>query len=112
MVHASPDAGAVDLVVSRPDGPTEAEFEDVTFASDTGYNSLRPGDHTVDVGPGALEVDITLKPGTATTGYVIGNVTPESGGGGPLGAEVDDAALSAVTTLDATSSSSGNGRGR
>jgi hypothetical protein len=112
LVHASPDAGEVELVVRRSNGKVVTTFEDVSFGNSTGYAELNPGKYTVDVGPGALDVDLVVEPGTAVTGYVVGNATPEAGGDGPLGAEVDDAELAAVTTLDATSSATGRGRGR
>ncbi|MFB6300330.1 MAG: DUF4397 domain-containing protein, partial [Halobacteriales archaeon] len=87
LVHASPDAGEVDLVVKQ-DGKTLKTIPGVSFGDATGYLELPPGDYTIDVGPGALGVEVTLKAGTKITGYVIGNATPEDG----------DESLSAITT--------------
>lgn len=112
-VHASPDAGAVDIVVSV-DGNEAARLEGVTFGTAGPYLEA-PADATVAVekngstvlGPIANPLD----DGQKGSAYVVGNVTPEDGGDGPLGAEVDDAPLEAVTTLDATSPARGRGRG-
>lgn len=95
LVHASPDAGEVDLVVKQAKEEEDEEvttIEDVTFTDATDYLELPPGDYTVDVGPSALEVDVTLEAGTKVSGYVIGTVSDKKG----------DAELSAVTTLEAT----------
>lgn len=109
FVHASPDAGEVDIAVK--DGPTLVE--DVQFGDASGYLEIDPGEYTLDVGPGALEVPFEAEAGTKVSAYVIGNATPEEGGDGPLGAEVKDEPLAAVTTLDATNPGGGDrGRGR
>ncbi|PEN11459.1 hypothetical protein CRI94_15615 [Longibacter salinarum] len=91
FVHASPDAGAVDIAV---DG--QIVLVGVTFAAASPYLEVASGDRTVEIlkgGTAVLTIPVGLVEGTKITAYVIGNATPEPG----------DAALSAVTTLDATS---------
>ena len=91
FVHASPDAGAVDIAV---DGTVV--LSGVTFATASRYLKVAPGERTVEIlkdGAAVLTIPATLTAGTKITAYVIGNATPEDG----------DAALSAVTSLDATS---------
>ncbi len=91
FVHASPDAGAVDIAV---DG--KVVLSGVTFATASRYLQVAPGERTVEIlknGAAVLTIPATLTAGTKITAYVIGNATPEEG----------DAALSAVTSLDATS---------
>lgn len=91
FVHASPDAGAVDIAV---DG--QVVLSGVTFATASRYLKVAPGERTVEIlkdGAAVLTIPATLTAGTKITAYVIGNATPEEG----------DAALSAVTSLDATS---------
>lgn len=110
-VHASPDAGAVDVVVSV-DGSEALRLEDVTFGDASAYLEA-PENAEISVEKGGIEVlgpiENPLGNGEKGSAYVIGNVTPEEGGDGPLGAETDDAPLSAVTTLDATNPSRGRG---
>ena len=100
FVHASPDAGAVDIAVE--DGPTL--LEGVEFGDASGYLEIAPGDYDIDVGPGALEVDFEAVAGTKVTAYVIGNVDRgEAPMDGPLaGVAQEDAELSAVTSVEAT----------
>lgn len=97
LVHVSPDAGEVDLAVVR-DGDTLTTIPGVTFGQATGYLELPPGEYTVDVGPGAIEVPVSLEAGTKLSGYVIGNATTE---------DEDDAALGAVLSLEAKSPATG-----
>ena len=87
FVHASPDAGAVDIGVKN--GPTL--LEGVEFGDASDYIEVAPGDYTITVGPGALTVPFTAVAGTKVTAYVIGNASPEEG----------DEGLSAVTSLEA-----------
>lgn len=95
FVHASPDAGTVDIGVEG--GPTLVSGAEFGDASD--YIEMAPGDYTITVGPGALDVPFTAKAGTKVTAYVIGNNTPEDGDE-PL--EEDDEGLSRVTSREAT----------
>lgn len=91
FVHASPDAGAVDIAV---DGATV--LEGVTFGTASGYLEVEPGTRTVEVLKGetaVLGLDQDLEAGTKITAYVIGNASPEAG----------DSGLNAVTSLEATS---------
>lgn len=91
FVHASPDAGLVDIAV---DGTIV--LEKVAFATASPYLKARPGARTIEIlkdGTPVLTVPADLVAGTKITAYVIGNATPEEG----------DAPLSAVTTLDAVS---------
>jgi hypothetical protein len=89
FVHASPDAGAVDIGVQG--GPTL--LSGVEFGDASDYIEVAPGDYTITVGPGALTVPFTATAGTKVTAYVIGNATTM---------DEDDAGLSAVTSLEAT----------
>lgn len=111
-VHASPDAGAVDIVVTVG-GDEAGRLEDVTFGTASPYLEL-PADAEIAVEKGADTVlgpiGNPLEDGQKGSAYVVGNVTPEAGGDGPLGAEVDDAELGAVTTLDAENPSRDAGR--
>lgn len=89
FVHASPDAGAVDIGVKN--GPTL--LEGVEFGDASAYLEIDPGDYKITVGPGALPpVSFTAKAGTKRTAYVIGNASPDEG----------DEGLSVVTSLEAT----------
>lgn len=91
FVHASPDAGAVNIGVEG--GPTL--LEGVEFGDASDYLEIAPGDYTITVNNEALDqpftVDVTATAGTKVTAYVIGNVSQEEG----------DAGLSAVTSLEA-----------
>lgn len=90
FVHASPDAGTVDIAV---DGTTV--LSDVSFATASAYLEVAPGSRTVEIikgGRTVLTVQPDLEAGTKVTAYVIGNATAEDG----------DAQLSAVTSLEAT----------
>lgn len=93
FVHASPDAGTVDIGVKG--GPTLVSGAEFGDASD--YIEVAPGDYTITVGSGALEVPFTAEAGTKVTAYVIGNATPEDGNGSAS----DDEGLSAVTSIEA-----------
>ena len=112
-VHASPDAGAVDVVVTVG-GQEAGRLEDVVFGTASPYLEL-PTDAEIavekDGGTVLGPIANPLEDGQKGSAYVIGNVTPEAGGDGPLGAETDDASLSAVTTLDAENPSKGRSAG-
>jgi hypothetical protein len=119
-VHASPDAGAVDVVVSVG-GSDVARLENVTFGTASSYLEL-PADAEISIekdrdGDGTKETLLDpianpLDDGQKGSAYVIDNVSPEEGGDDPLETGVDDAELGAVTTLDATNPSLNRGRGR
>ena len=93
FVHASPDAGAVNIGVE--DGPTL--LSGVEFGDASDYLEIAPGDYTITVNNEALgapfTVDFDAEAGTKVTAYVVGNVTTEG---------EDDEGLSAVTSLEAT----------
>ncbi|MFA9503988.1 DUF4397 domain-containing protein [Natrinema sp. H-ect1] len=76
LVHASPDAPAVDVYA---DG--EPVFEDVAFTDATDYVPVPAGARTVSVRPAGGEAavasfDVTLERGTAYTAYAIGYLEP------------------------------------
>ncbi|OLZ42510.1 hypothetical protein A6E15_16760 [Natrinema saccharevitans] len=76
LVHASPDAPAVDVYA---DG--EPVFENVAFTDATDYVAVPAGARTVSVRPAGGEeavasFDVTLERGTAYTAYAIGYLEP------------------------------------
>ncbi|MFB6249609.1 MAG: DUF4397 domain-containing protein [Salinibacter sp.] len=91
FVHASPDAGAVNIAV---DGATV--LSNVTFGTSSGYVEAEPGKRTIEVQKNGTAVlkrsDFPLTAGEKITVYVIGNAVPENG----------EASLSAVPSLEAT----------
>lgn len=98
LVHASPDAGTVDVVVEDGEENEVTTIAGVDFKDATGYLELEPGEYTALVQKGGstvLEVSLSVDAGTKVTGYVIGEVTEDT--------------LSATTTLDATSPAGGRG---
>ncbi|MFB6151514.1 MAG: DUF4397 domain-containing protein [Haloarculaceae archaeon] len=105
FVHASPDAGAVDVEVN---GSTL--LGGVTFGTASGYYEA-PSDATVEIvkdGSTVLgPISNPLDDGQKGTAYVVGNATPEDAP--EDGPATDDAGLGAVTTLDATNPSKGRG---
>jgi len=93
FVHASPDAGSVDVAV---DGTTV--LSGVTFGTASSYLEVAPGERTVEVlkgGEAVLTLDPELEAGTKITAYVTGNAAPEEG----------NASLGATTTLEAVNPS-------
>ena len=99
LVHASPDAGAVDLVVES-DGEEVTTVSDVEFGQETGYLELPPGEYVVDVGPGAISVPLTLYAGTKVSAYVVGNATTDG---------EDDEGIAAIRSLEALNPALGRG---
>jgi len=97
-VHASPDAGTVDIAL---DG--DVVLEGVEFTDASSYLEIEPGeDRELSVqknGASVLDVKLTFEAGTKVSGYVIGNADTEKG----------DKDIDAVTTLDATSPAKGRG---
>ncbi|ELY79530.1 DUF4397 domain-containing protein [Natrinema gari] len=76
LVHASPDAPAVDVYADDT-----LLFEDVSFTDATDYVPVPAGQYTLSVRPaGGMEAvasfDVTLERGTAYTGYAIGYLEP------------------------------------
>ncbi len=70
FVHASPDAGTVDVVV---DG--ETLLEDIDFGAVSDYFAVEPGEYEIVVesdGEPVLAVTRELRAGTSVTGYVTG----------------------------------------
>jgi hypothetical protein len=96
FVHASPDAGAVDIGVMQSSDPL---LEGVEFGDASDYLEIAPGDYTITVNNEALKkpftVDVKAVAGTKITAYVIGNAfeDPEDG---------ENSGLQAVTSLEAT----------
>ena len=82
LVHASPDAPAVDIYVN--DGETPI-IENVSFGQATDYVSLPAGTYTVDVRPAGdpettvFSFDATLERGTVATAYAVGYLEPPEG---------------------------------
>lgn len=82
LVHASPDAPAVDVTVAD-EGITA--FDDVAFGEDTEYVSLPPGHYTLEV-RGATEddtgdvvatFDVELEADTVYTAFAAGYLEPD-----------------------------------
>lgn len=91
LVHASPDAPAVDVYA---DG--EPVFEDVAFTESTDYVPVPAGSRAVSVRPAGgdetvASFDVTLERGTAYTAYAIGYLEPPG---------EDDPALTVEPTVD------------
>ncbi|RQG92256.1 DUF4397 domain-containing protein [Natrarchaeobius chitinivorans] len=80
VVHASPDAPAVDIVEAESGA---AVFEDVAFSEPSGYVPVEPGPLTLEIYPaGARDepvavLELELEEGTPYTGYAIGYLEPE-----------------------------------
>ncbi|PCR91637.1 DUF4397 domain-containing protein [Natrinema ejinorense] len=94
LVHAAPDAPAVDVYA---DG--EPVFEDVSFTDSTDYVAVPAGARTVSVRPAGgdsastvASFDVTLEQGTAYTAYAIGYLEPP--------ADATDRAFTVETTVD------------
>lgn len=91
VVHASPDAPAVDVAVA--DGPVL--FSSVSFRNESGYATVDPATYDLQVRPAgtqdvALTVSgVTLEAGTNYTVFAVG--------------QLDDETLEALTVVDATS---------
>jgi hypothetical protein len=81
IIHASPDAGAVDIGV---EGREENLFEGVDFGDATNYIILDAGDYPIEVRPGgedmtvALQSDITLEEGVVYDLVVLGRPSDQS----------------------------------
>ncbi len=77
LVHASPDAPAVDVYAND-----EPLFENVAFTEATDYVPVPAGDYTLSVRPAGdpettvAEFDVTLELGTAYSAYAIGYLEP------------------------------------
>ena len=78
LVHASPDAPAVDVAA---DG--EVLFADVAFGEATDYVAVPAGAYTLDVRPAGTEeavasFDVELELATAYSGFAIGYLDPDA----------------------------------
>lgn len=78
LVHLSPDAPMVDVVVADVDIPLA---ENVSFGNATAYVNLPPGEYTFEIrdsenGTVVDTVDVTVTSETVTTGYVVGYAAP------------------------------------
>lgn len=77
LVHASPDAPAVDVYADD-----QLLFENVAFTESTDYVPVPAGDYTITVRPAGdpettvASFDVTLELGMAHTGYAIGYLEP------------------------------------
>ncbi|ELY78565.1 DUF4397 domain-containing protein [Natrinema pallidum] len=92
LVHASPDAPAVDVYADDT-----LLFEDVSFTDSTDYVPVPAGQNTLSVRPtGGTEAvasfDVTLERGIAYTGYAIGYLEPPT--------DVADRELTVEVTVD------------
>jgi hypothetical protein len=106
VLHASPDAGPVDVYV---DSTTTPAIEDFAFGTLTGYLALSPGDHdirvcapdsdaSVDANCPIIANDVALASGAAYTVAAIGFA------GDPGGSETGNAITAAVLTDSAPTS--------
>ncbi|WP_424016772.1 DUF4397 domain-containing protein [Halorientalis pallida] len=85
LAHLAPDAPAVDVTVAETD---ETPFENVSFANSSEYQSVPPGDYTLEVRPADDEdadpvatVNVTLDNGTAYSAFATGYLDPEAAAG-------------------------------
>ncbi|RLM63023.1 DUF4397 domain-containing protein [Halorubrum sp. Atlit-26R] len=80
LVHCSPDAPAVDVV---PAGGSDPLFADVAFGEASDHATVPGGAYTLEVRPAggdtaAATFDVELAGGTASTGFAMGYLDPES----------------------------------
>ncbi|NGM70353.1 DUF4397 domain-containing protein [Natronolimnobius sp. AArcel1] len=79
VLHASPDAPAVDVVAGENG---DALFENVGFG-ESGYVEVPEGEYTLDIYPAGdretsvFEVDVSLAGGTVYSAFAIGYLEPE-----------------------------------
>ncbi|MEY7851151.1 DUF4397 domain-containing protein [Natrarchaeobius sp. A-rgal3] len=79
VLHASPDAPAVDVVVGETG---DALFENVAFG-ESGYVEVPEGEYTLEIYPAGdretsvFEVDVSLAGGTVYSAFAIGYLEPE-----------------------------------
>ena len=79
VLHASPDAPAVDVVAGETG---DALFENVSFG-ESGYVEVPEGEYTLDIYPAGdrdtsvFEVDVSLTGGTVYSAFAIGYLEPE-----------------------------------
>ncbi|GAB3030959.1 hypothetical protein GCM10025298_19680 [Natronobiforma cellulositropha] len=80
VVHAAPDAPAVDVVV---DETGDALFENVAFG-ESGYVEVPEGEYTLVIYPAGdretsvFEIDVSLAGGTVYSAFAIGYLEPEN----------------------------------
>ncbi|ARS91216.1 DUF4397 domain-containing protein [Natrarchaeobaculum aegyptiacum] len=80
VLHASPDAPAVDVVAGETG---EALFENVAFG-ESGYIEVPEGEYTIDIYPAGdretsvFEVDVSLAGGTVYSAFAIGYLEPDT----------------------------------
>jgi hypothetical protein len=79
VLHASPDAPAVDVVAGENG---DALFENVGFG-ESGYTEVPEGEYTLDIYPAGdretsvFEIDVSLAGGTVSSAFAIGYLEPE-----------------------------------
>ncbi|RQG95468.1 DUF4397 domain-containing protein [Natrarchaeobius chitinivorans] len=79
VVHASPDAPSVDVVVGETG---DALFENVAFG-ESGYTEVPEGEYTLDIYPAGdretsvFEIDVSLAGGTVYSAFAVGYLEPE-----------------------------------
>ena len=79
VVHASPDAPAVDVVAGENG---DALFENVAFG-ESGYTEVPEGEYTLEIYPAGdreasvFEIDVSLAGGTVYSAFAIGYLEPE-----------------------------------
>ena len=79
VVHASPDAPAVDVVAGENG---DALFENVAF-SESGYTEVAEGEYTLAIYPAGdretsvFEIDVSLAGGTVYSAFAVGYLEPE-----------------------------------
>ncbi|MFC6835457.1 DUF4397 domain-containing protein [Halomarina ordinaria] len=98
FVHASPDAGAVDIAVAD-----RTVAEDVEFGGVSDYVPSEDCTQVLQViagGVPALVLQAYLPGGTKSTAYVVGSVSPDGGG--------DDSANATTATNETANDTTGN----
>jgi hypothetical protein len=86
LIHASPDAPAVDVTVVDSD---TVLFDNVTFGNASDYETVPAGDYELEVraatedndGDVVATVNVTLENGTAHTAFAAGYLNPEEAAG-------------------------------
>lgn len=124
LIHASPDAPAVDVTVAESG---DTLFDNATFANATDYATVPAGDYSLEIRP-ATEADdgevvttanVTLENGTVYSAIAAGYLAPDEAAadvpfevllvtdsgaemmGGDMGNETDDEEMNTETTTEA-----------
>ena len=86
LAHLSPDAPTVDVTVAESG---DVLFDNVSFGNATDYETVPPGDYTLEVRPATANndgevvttVDVSVEDGQAYTGIATGYLNPDEAAG-------------------------------